>query len=166
MVSPPLPPTPIDHEARMRLALAEASAAELAGEVPVGALVFSPTGDILGRGHNSVLRTHDPTAHAELVALRAAALALGNYRLPGCTLVTTLEPCAMCAGAIIHARLATLIYAADDRKAGACGSALNVLHHPSLNHRVTLIRGVLASEASALLTDFFRHKRASTLPPS
>ena len=146
--------------AAMHLALAEAHAAELAGEVPVGAIILAPDGEtVLGRGNNQVLRTSDPTAHAEIVALRAAGLALSNYRLTGCTLVCTLEPCAMCAGAMIHARIARLIYAAPDPKAGACGSVLSVLNHPQLNHRVEVTSGVLAEECSALLSNFFRTRR-------
>lgn len=143
----------------MRLALGEAAAAELAGEVPVGALVLSPEGAILGRGNNQVLRRSDPTAHAEVVALREAGLALANYRLTGCTLVCTLEPCAMCAGAILHARIGRLIYGAPDPKAGACGSVLDVLGHPALNHRVAVTAGVLAAECGTVLTDFFRRRR-------
>ena len=148
-----------EFEPWMRFALAEAALAEAAGEVPVGAVVLSPTGQILGGGHNRVLRSHDPSAHAEIVALRQAGLALGNYRLSGCTLVCTLEPCAMCAGAILHARIARLIFAARDPKAGACGSALAVLNHPALNHRVEVMEGVLAPECGALLSDFFRRRR-------
>lgn len=146
-------------ETFMRLALADAKAAEDAGEVPVGALVVSSRGEILGRGHNQVLHTSDPTAHAEMVALREAGRRLGNYRLLGCTLITTLEPCAMCAGAIVHARLARLVYAARDRKAGACGSVLSVINHPALNHRLEVVEGVLAGECSRLLSDFFRRRR-------
>lgn len=156
---------PFHEEDAMRLALAQAHAAEAAGEVPVGAIVFAATGEILGCGNNRMLRSDDPTAHAEIVALRQAARTLGNYRLPGTTLVSTLEPCAMCAGAILHARVARLIYAADDPKAGACGSVLNVLNHPALNHRVNLTRGVLAAEAGALLREFFRRRRSSTPSP-
>ena len=148
--------------AHLRAALAEARAAELAGEVPVGALVVYQ-GQIVARGQNRVLRDHDPTAHAEIVALRAAALHLRNYRLPvedgGCTLYCTLEPCAMCAGAILHARVARLVYAAPDPKAGACGSVLAVLNHPQLNHKVELSSGLLAEECGALLTNFFRARR-------
>ena len=148
-------------EAVMRLAILEAEAAEAAGEVPVGAIVLSPSGEVLGRGNNQVLRSSDPTAHAEIVALREAGKALGNYRLLGCTLVCTLEPCAMCAGAILHARLQRLVYAARDPKAGACGSALAVLNHSALNHRVEVAEGVLATECSALLSDFFRRRRGA-----
>ena len=146
--------------AAMHLALAEAHTAEAAGEVPVGAIVLAPDGGtILGRGNNQVLRTSDPTAHAEIVALRAAGLALNNYRLTGCTLICTLEPCAMCAGALLHARIARLVYAAPDPKAGACGSVLSVLNHPQLNHQVDITSGVLAAECSALLSNFFRTRR-------
>ena len=163
-------PVPTDphaaNEAPMRLALAEAHAAELAGEVPVGAIVLSAAGKVIGRGNNQVLRSSDPTAHAEIVALREAGRTLGNYRLLGCTLVCTLEPCAMCAGAILHARVARLVFAARDPKAGACGSVLSVLNHPALNHRVELIEGVLAEECSAMLSGFFRRRRlaAAALP--
>ena len=144
----------------MHLALAEARAAEAAGEVPVGAIVLAPDGEtILGRGNNQVLRSSDPTAHAEIVALRAAGAAIGNYRLTGCTLAVTLEPCPMCAGAILHARIARLVYAAADPKAGACGSVLSVMNHPQLNHKVEVISGILADEAGALLTGFFRSRR-------
>ena len=143
----------------MRLALDEARAAEAAGEVPVGAIVVSPTGEVLARANNRVLRDHDPTAHAEIVALRAAGIALANYRLLDCTLFCTLEPCAMCAGAILHARIARLVYAAPDPKAGACGSVLSVMNHPALNHRVELVSGLLAEESSTLLTSFFRARR-------
>lgn len=143
----------------MQQALAEARAAELAGEVPVGAIVVSPAGEIIGRGANQVLRMHDPTAHGEIVALREAGRALGNYRLLGCTLFCTLEPCAMCAGAILHARLARLVYSAADPKAGACGSVLGVLNHPALNHRVEVLSGVLAEECGSMLSSFFRRRR-------
>ena len=148
----------------LRLAVAEAHAAEAAGEVPVGAIIVAPDGlTILARGNNQVLRASDPTAHAEIVALRAAGLALQNYRLSsedgGCTLYTTLEPCAMCAGAILHARIARLVYAAPDPKAGACGSVLSVLNHPQLNHKLEVTTGILAEECSTLLTNFFRARR-------
>jgi tRNA(adenine34) deaminase len=144
----------------LREAILEAHAAEAAGEVPVGAILVAPDGaTILARGNNQVLRTSDPTAHAEIVALRAGGLALANYRLLGCTLYTTLEPCAMCAGAILHARISRLVYAAPDPKAGACGSVLAVLNHPSLNHKVEFSAGLLADECGALLTQFFRTRR-------
>ncbi len=155
----------------MRLALAEARAAEAAGEVPVGAVIVSPAGAVIATGNNRVLRDSDPTAHAEIVALRSAGRALGNYRLltdqqdkgSGCTLYVTLEPCAMCAGAILHARIARLVYAAADPKAGACGSVLSVMNHPALNHRVELVPGVLAEECGTLLSSFFRARRT---PPA
>jgi len=143
----------------MHLALDEARAAEAAGEVPVGAIVVSPSGEVLARANNRVLRDHDPTAHAEIVALRESGAAVRNYRLAGCTLYCTLEPCAMCAGAILHARIARLVYAAPDPKAGACGSVLSVMNHPALNHRAELVSGLLAEESSALLTNFFRARR-------
>ena len=142
----------------MAVAIAEARAAELAGEVPVGAIVVRH-GEIIGIGNNRALRDSDPTSHAEIVALRAAGKALGNYRLEQCTLYTTLEPCAMCAGAIIHARIARLVYAASDPKAGACGSVLDVIHHPRLNHRVVVDSGLLAEQCGTMLTEFFRGRR-------
>ncbi len=149
-----------EDEAFMKLALAEARAAEFAGEVPVGAVVVSSDGRILGRGNNQVLRSSDPTAHAEIVALREAGRTAGNYRLNGCTLFCTLEPCAMCAGAVMHARIARLVLAARDPKAGACGSVLSVLNYPALNHRVELAADVLTPEASTMLSAFFRRRRA------
>jgi tRNA(adenine34) deaminase len=142
----------------MRVALCEARAAEVAGEVPIGAAILFD-GRIIARGQNRVMRDNDPTAHAEVVALRAAAHAIGNYRLTGCTLVSTLEPCAMCAGAMIHARIDRLLFAADDPKAGAAGSVLEVLNHPTLNHGLMLDRGLLAEESTALLREFFQRRR-------
>jgi tRNA(adenine34) deaminase len=140
------------------LALDEARAAAAAGEVPIGAIVVE-SGVVIGRGQNRVLRDLDPTAHAEIVALRQAARALGNYRLPGCELFVTLEPCAMCAGAMIHARLGRLIYSAADPKAGAVGSVLEVLNHPRLNHQMLVTSGELAEESGDLLRTFFRQRR-------
>jgi tRNA(adenine34) deaminase len=146
-------------EARfMRQAIAEAQAAADAGEVPIGAVAVH-NGQIIGRGQNRVLRDLDPTAHAEIVAMRAAAQALGNYRLTDCELYVTLEPCAMCAGAMIHARLSRLIYAASDPKAGAVESVLQVLNHPKLNHQSAVESGLLAEEAGSLLRDFFKQRR-------
>src|SRR5437868_11567859 len=142
----------------LRAAIAEAHAAEANGEVPVGAVVVHEN-KIIGRGQNRVLRDSDPTAHAEIVALREAGLARKNYRLEDCTLYATLEPCAMCAGAILHARISRLVYAAPDSKAGACGSVLSVLNHPQLNHKLDLLPGLLAEECSAVLTNFFRKRR-------
>jgi tRNA(adenine34) deaminase len=142
----------------MQAALAEARLAVEAGEVPIGAVVVHD-GTIIATGQNRVLRDVDPTAHAEIVAMRAAAIALGNYRLNGCTLYVTLEPCAMCAGAMIHARLDRLAFAAADPKAGAAGSVLEVLNHPQLNHQMRVEQGILAEESSELLKSFFRERR-------
>jgi len=142
----------------MQTALAEAQKAAAEGEVPIGAVVVYG-GNLIARGQNRVLRNVDPTAHAEMVALREAARALGNYRLNGCTLYVTLEPCAMCAGAMIHARLDRLVFATGDPKAGACGSVLSVLNHPQLNHQMQLEQGILAEEAGELLRSFFRERR-------
>jgi len=147
----------------MQAALEQARAAEAAGEVPIGAVILLD-GEIIARGQNRVLRDNDPTAHAEVVALRAAAQAIGNYRLTGCTVVSSLEPCAMCAGAMTHARIARLLFAADDPKAGAAGSVLEVLNHPALNHRMTLDRGLLGQESTALLREFFQGRRSSPKP--
>ena len=142
----------------MQTALAEAQKAAAEGEVPIGAVVVYG-GNLIARGQNRVLRNVDPTAHAEMVALREAARTLGNYRLNGCALYVTLEPCAMCAGAMIHARLDRLVFAAADPKAGACGSVLSVLNHPQLNHQMQVEQGILAEEASELLRNFFRERR-------
>ena len=147
-----------DDAAWMELALEQAVLAAAAGEVPVGALVIKD-GEVLGRGHNRNLLDDDPTAHAEIVALRQAAARLGNHRLTGCTMVATIEPCAMCAGALIHARIARLVYGASDPKAGAAGSVLQVINHPGLNHRMEVTAGVLAEKCSVVLQDFFRQKR-------
>lgn len=146
-----------DQEA-MQAALAEARLAEVAGEVPIGAVVVFQ-GRIIGRGQNSLLRNLDPTAHAEIIAMRDAAKAIGNYRLLGCTLYVTLEPCAMCAGAMIHARLDRLVYAASDPKAGACGSVVSVLNHPQLNHQMQVEQGIAAEESAEMLRAFFRERR-------
>ena len=144
----------------MQAALTEARLAAGAGEVPIGAVAVH-SGEIIARGQNRVLRDNDPTAHAEIVALRAAAAALGNYRLNGCTIYVTLEPCAMCAGAMIHARLARLVFSAADPKAGAAGSVLSVLNHPKLNHQMQVEQGTLADESAELLRSFFRERRSS-----
>jgi tRNA(Arg) A34 adenosine deaminase TadA len=152
----------------LRAAIAEAQAAEANGEVPVGAVVVHKN-QIIGRGQNRVLRDSDPTAHAEIVALRQAGLGLKNYRLEDCTLYATLEPCAMCAGAILHARITRLVYAAPDPKAGACGSVLAVMNHPQLNHKVEVTSGLLAEECGEMLTNFFlqrRGKKPLTTHPS
>ncbi len=148
-----------DDELWMREALTLAEEAQASGEVPVGALVLDSEGILLGRGQNRVIRDHDPTAHAEIVALRAAGDALGNYRLERSTLYVTLEPCAMCAGAMIHARIGRLVFGAVDPKAGAVGSVLTVLNHPRLNHQIELTGGVLAEECGDLLRRFFHLRR-------
>jgi tRNA(adenine34) deaminase len=145
-------------EILMCAALDEARAAASAGEVPIGAVVVRD-GAIVARGQNRVLRDCDPTAHAEMVALRAAAAAIENYRLLDCELYVTLEPCAMCAGAMIHARLGRLVYGAADPKAGAAGSVLDVLNHPRLNHQMAVTGGVLGEECGELLRGFFRERR-------
>jgi tRNA(adenine34) deaminase len=142
----------------MQAALDEARLAGEAGEVPIGAVIVRE-GDIVARGQNRVLRALDPTAHAEIVAMRAAAAYVGNYRLLGCALYVTLEPCAMCAGAMIHARLDRLVFAANDPKAGACGSVLAVLNHPQLNHQMQVEQGKLAEDSAELLRSFFRDRR-------
>ncbi len=143
----------------MRRALALAARAEQEGEVPVGALLVAD-GEIVAEGWNRPIVSHDPSAHAEIVCLRAAASALGIYRLPGTTLVVTLEPCIMCAGAIIQARVAQLIYGAADPKAGAAGSVYDVLTVPRLNHAPAVSGGLLADECGAMLRRFFRARRS------
>jgi len=143
----------------MEEALREAQRAQAAGEVPVGAVVVSE-GRIIGRGSNRPISTNDPAGHAEIVALREAAQALGNYRLEQCELFVTIEPCAMCAGAIIHARIKRLIFGADDPKAGAVYSVLSVVNHERLNHKMEVKSGVLASRSMDLLQSFFRTKRS------
>lgn len=142
----------------MSEALALAREAEKTGEVPVGAVVVRD-GEIIGRGANRSLADHDPTGHAEMLALRQAGHALKNYRLEGCELFVTIEPCAMCAGALVHARVGRLIYGADDPKAGAVHSALQVVNHPQLNHKMQVTGGVLGQECSELLQSFFRARR-------
>ena len=142
----------------MQAALDQARQAGAAGEVPIGGVVVHE-GAIIAFGQNRVLRDVDPTAHAEIVVMRAAAMALNNYRLPGCTLFVTLEPCAMCSGAMIHARLDRLVFATADAKAGAAGSVLAVVNHPQLNHRMLVEQGILGEEASELLRGFFRERR-------
>ena len=147
-----------DDERYMQLALALAREAANAGEVPVGAIVVKD-GVVIGRGGNSPIDTHDPTAHAEIAALRDAAKNLGNYRLVGCSLYVTLEPCAMCTGAIQHARIARLVYGASDAKTGACGSVVDLMAEPKLNHHTEVINGVLATECGAVLSEFFKQRR-------
>ncbi len=144
----------------MRLALAEARAALDTADVPIGAVVLSADGEVLGRGRNVREAAHDPTGHAEVVALRAAALARGEWRLEGCTLVVTLEPCTMCAGAAVLSRVARIVYGAHDDKAGAVGSLWDVVRDRRLNHRPEVVSGVLASESTVLLDGFFAQHRA------
>ncbi|HWP89117.1 MAG TPA: tRNA adenosine(34) deaminase TadA, partial [Burkholderiales bacterium] len=142
----------------MREALILAGIAEAHGEVPVGAVVVSD-GAIIGRGYNQPITSHDPSAHAEIIAMRDAAARIGNYRLTGCELYVTLEPCVMCAGAIMHARIARLVFGAADPKTGACGSVLNLFSEASLNHHATVMPGVLAAECGARLSAFFSQRR-------
>lgn len=142
----------------MQQAISQARNAWALGEVPVGALVVKD-GQIIATGFNQPIGTHDPTAHAEIMALRAAATILGNYRLPGCELYVTLEPCAMCAGAMMHARLARVVYGAADPKTGACGSVLNLFEQEKLNHHTEVSPGVLAEECGTLLKEFFAERR-------
>ena len=149
----------MDDEASIRRALTQARLAARLGEVPVGALLLGPRGELIAEGHNRTLTERDPTAHAEIVVLREAARRLGNHRLLGCTLAVTLEPCAMCAGAISHARVARLLYAAPDPKGGAVEHGPRLFGQPTLHHRPELAGGVLAAEASELLRAFFRARR-------
>jgi tRNA(adenine34) deaminase len=149
---------PVD-EVWLRAALAQAEGAQTVGEVPIGAVVLGPDKTLLARGQNRVIRDHDPTAHAEIVALRGAGLALRNYRLEKCTLYVTLEPCSMCAGAMIHARIGRLVFGAFDPKAGAVGSVLSVINHPHLNHQIEVTGGILAEECGDLLRRFFQSRR-------
>jgi tRNA(adenine34) deaminase len=144
----------------MQLALEQAQLAWQLGEVPVGAVVVCD-GEVIATGFNQPIGKHDPTAHAEIVALREAAAKVGNYRLPGCTLYVTLEPCVMCSGAMMHARLARVVYAAQDPKTGACGSVLDLFAHAQLNHHAEVAGGVLAVEAGAMLKAFFAERRAA-----
>jgi tRNA(adenine34) deaminase len=147
-----------EHELWMEQALAEANAAQEAGEVPVGAVIVK-NGQLIAAGQNRNLRDHDPSAHAEIVALRAAGAHFGNHRLEGCEMYVIVEPCAMCAGAMVHARLKRLIYGASDPKAGAVESVMNVLNHPRLNHKMEVVGSVLEARCSQLLREFFRARR-------
>ncbi|WP_153100190.1 tRNA adenosine(34) deaminase TadA [Paraburkholderia hayleyella] len=146
-----------DHYFMMQ-ALAAAQEADAAGEVPVGAVLVKD-GVVLARGFNHPIGLHDPSAHAEMVALRGAAQTLANYRLPGCELYVTLEPCLMCAGAIMHARLARVVFGARDPKTGVCGSVVDAFANPQLNHHTVVVGGVLESECSAVLKRFFAQRR-------
>ena len=146
----------------MREALQEARKGAAAGEVPVGAIVVSAEGEVLARAHNIPVGTNDPTAHAEILALREAARRIGNYRLTGCCLVVTIEPCPMCAGAAVSARVAKIVYGAADPKTGAVTTLYNIASDPRLNHRADVVSGVLADECSRLLSDFFRERRSGS----
>ncbi|MDF9814257.1 tRNA adenosine(34) deaminase TadA [Streptomyces sp. SPB162] len=149
----------------MRHALEEAGLAPRTGDVPVGAVVLAPDGEVIGRGRNEREATGDPTAHAEVLAIRDAAEAVGEWRLAGCTLVVTLEPCTMCAGAIVLSRLDRVVYGAVDAKGGAVGSLWDVVRDRRLNHRPEVIEGVLAEECASLLTRFFRSGDFGARPP-
>jgi len=146
------------HWMRHALALAERAERE-DDEIPVGAVLLAPDGSVIGEGWNRNITESDPTAHAEVVAMRQAGLRLGNHRLTGCSLYVTLEPCAMCAMAMVHARIARVVYAAADPKTGACGSVFDLLADPRHNHRVAVVGGVLAGEAGERLRSYFRRKR-------
>jgi tRNA(adenine34) deaminase len=154
-----VPAPEVAFDAAMRTALDEADRARESGDVPIGAVVVDASGSVVGRGHNVRERDGDPTGHAELVALRRAAETRGQWRLSGCTLVVTLEPCTMCAGALVVARVDRLVFGAFDPKAGAVGSLWDVVRDRRLNHRPEVVGGVLAEECSALLDDFFGHRR-------
>ncbi|CAK7287138.1 tRNA adenosine(34) deaminase [Streptomyces misionensis JCM 4497] len=160
MGTPRPAPDPVRDRWReaMRLALDEAALAVRGGDVPVGAVVLAPDGTVLATGHNEREATGDPTAHAEVLAVRRAAARLGQWRLTGCTLVVTLEPCTMCAGALVQSRVDRVVYGARDDKAGAAGSLWDVLRDRRLNHRPEVIEGVLAGECAAVLTEFFRDR--------
>ncbi len=144
----------------MDLALEEARNAEKLGEVPVGAVIVDDAGNIVGRGFNRPISASDPTAHAEIVAMREAARATGNYRLKGLTLYCTMEPCAMCAGAMVHARIQRLVYGAADPRAGAAGSLFNIVMDSRLNHQVSIVAGVRETECRKLVQDFFEKRRS------
>ena len=145
----------------MQQALNLASQAALNGEVPVGAIIVKD-GVVIARGSNAPIGLHDPTAHAEIIAMREAAQYLGNYRLVDCTLYVTLEPCAMCSGAMQHARIAKLVYGARDPKTGACGSVINLMAEPKLNHHCEVVAGILAEECGAVLSEFFKQRRLTS----
>jgi tRNA(adenine34) deaminase len=155
----------MDPSIYMRQAIDQAHNAWALGEVPVGAIVVKD-GQVIATGFNQPIGTHDPTAHAEIMALRAAATLLGNYRLPGCELYVTLEPCAMCSGAMIHARLSRVIFGASDPKTGACGSVVNLFDENKLNHHTEVLGGVLADDCASLLKAFFAERRGAANKPA
>ncbi|MCQ9328576.1 tRNA adenosine(34) deaminase TadA [Pelistega suis] len=155
----PFSPNRLQHIAYMQEALAQAQFAYDLQEVPVGAVVVSPEGEIIGRGYNRTIIDKDPTAHAEVMALRMAAEHLGNYRLPQCRLYVTLEPCMMCLGAILHARIHQVVFGATDFKTGACGGAAAMHANPLINHQTHMSSGVLATESLELLQKFFKERR-------
>lgn len=160
----PIEPSAAQDDSAMRLALDQALNAQLAGEVPVGAVIMQTVDgvpQVLATGYNRPITTHDPTAHAEIVALRHAAQLLGNYRLPGCTLYVTLEPCAMCAMALMHARIDRVVFAAADPKTGAAGSVIDLFAQPQLNHQTRRQGGVLAETSARMLREFFAERRAA-----
>ena len=161
MVALDQPDAQPEHETWMRLAFRQAQLAFDAGEVPVGAVIVSDQ-QVIGAGYNHPIQAGDPTAHAEIVAVRAAAETVDNYRLTEATVYVTVEPCLMCAGALIHARVKTLVYGTREPKAGAVRSAMRVLEHPSLNHRIEIVEGVLADESRELMQRFFRARRESS----
>lgn len=152
----------MDDAFYMQQAIAAAQQAWALGEVPVGAVIVKD-GEVIATGYNQPIGSHDPTAHAEIAALRAAASVLSNYRLPGCELFVTLEPCVMCAGAMMHARLARVVFGASDPKTGACGSILNLFTEEKLNHHTDVLGGVMADECGILLKSFFAERRAARL---
>lgn len=150
---------PADHEKFMAMALAEGDAARKENEVPVGAVLVDGTGTVLARAHNRVITLADPSAHAEILALRRAAAVLGNYRLPGTTLYVTMEPCIMCMGAAVHARVAAIVYGTGDPKWGGAGSLYNLAADPRLNHRMAVTAGVLQERCREQIQTFFRRRR-------
>ena len=150
-----------DFSALMELALIEAFKAFEEGEVPIGAVVVSKKGDILGIAHNKPISSHDPTAHAEILAIRNASVKIANYRLTGCSLITTIEPCIMCMGAALHARIETLVFGAKDPKGGAAGSLYNLAEDSRLNHKITVVSGILEKECSDIMRSFFQKRRGT-----
>jgi len=159
-----LPAGRFDDQALMQEALREAREAWDRGEAPVGAVVIDPVGEIIGRGSNRPLASHDPTAHAEIVALRQAATRLGNYRLPGCSIYVTIEPCIMCLGALLQARLRRVVFGAPDPKGGACVSLYRLPEDTRLNHRLEVVQGVCEAECRSLIQEFFRQRRKAAKP--